>query len=242
MPVATKNAKSLLNRVLGLATELIDRDRLASPLKADLILTVGGDGTVLAAAHAAGGLPILGLNSMPGHAVGFFCAATAKDIGRLLDEITAGTRRPRQLPLIEARIGKRSIPQLALNDILFAGSSPAEMVRYRIRIGKQQESQRSSGVWIAAGPGSSAATHSAGGQRLGLSSRRLQYIVREPYLPPGRAYRLKRGVLKEGQFLSITSEMSLAMIYIDGPKLAYPVPFGETFTTAVGKRHANIFL
>jgi NAD+ kinase len=228
---------------LRIPYRIVDRDKMSWPYRDDLILTVGGDGTVLAAVHRARGLPVLGLNSMPGHAVGFFCTATAKNIGRLLKGIARGTRRPRRLPLIEARIGKRLIRHLALNDILFAGSSPAEMVRYRIRVGRRQESQRSSGIWIAAGPGSTAAMHSAGGQRLGLNSSRLQYVVREPYHPRGRAaYRLKRGVLREGQSLSITSEMSQAMIYIDGPKLTYPVPFGDTFTATVGKRHVNIFL
>lgn len=230
-----------LNR-LGVAYRTVDRDRLARPPRGDLILTVGGDGTVLTAAHLAGQIPVLGLNSMPGYAVGFFCTATAKNIGRLLEEIARGIKLPRRLPLIEARIGSRLVPYRALNEILFAGSSPAEMVRYRIRAGRREEVQRSSGVWIAAGPGSSAALRSAGGRRLDLGSKRLQYLVREPYRPPRTNYRMKRGILKEGQRLSITSEMSQAMIYIDGSKLVYPVPYGVTLTVKVSSKHLNIFI
>lgn len=227
---------------LGVVYRTIDRDQLARHPRGDLILTVGGDGTVLAAAHLAGQIPVLGLNSMPGYAVGFFCAATAKNISRLLEEIARGRRRPRRLPLIEARIGSRLLPHRALNEILFSGSSPAEMVRYRIRVGRREEVQRSSGVWIAAGPGSSAALRSAGGRRLDLGSKRLQYLVREPYRPPRTNYRMKRGILKEGQGLSIISEMSQAMIYIDGPKLAYPIHYGVTLTVKVSSKHLNIFL
>ena len=42
---------------------------------ADLVVAVGGDGTLLAASHNVVDVPILGVNSAPGHSVGFFCAA-----------------------------------------------------------------------------------------------------------------------------------------------------------------------
>ena len=67
---------------LCIPTKVIDRRKLRPGLRADLVIAVGGDGTVLAAAHAAGDMPILGVNSMPGRSGGFFCAAIAKNIGK----------------------------------------------------------------------------------------------------------------------------------------------------------------
>ena len=42
--------------------------------KPDLVVTIGGDGTLLAASHAIGDTPILGINSAPDFSVGFFCS------------------------------------------------------------------------------------------------------------------------------------------------------------------------
>src|SRR5688572_12669816 len=57
--------------------------------RVDLVITVGGDGTLLAASHQIGaGIKLLGVNSAPDHSVGFFCGAkkgsVAKTIARAL--------------------------------------------------------------------------------------------------------------------------------------------------------------
>jgi NAD+ kinase len=46
-----------------------------TPGRCDLVVTVGGDGTLLGASHGIGpGVPLLGINSSPAHSIGFFCA------------------------------------------------------------------------------------------------------------------------------------------------------------------------
>ena len=57
---------------------------------ASLVVTVGGDGTLLAASHHVGRAPILGVNSSPGSSVGFFCEDSSTCLLRLT-QIT-GTR------------------------------------------------------------------------------------------------------------------------------------------------------
>src|SRR5262249_11350634 len=53
--------------------------------KVDLVLTVGGDGTLLAASHQVADVPILGINSAPAHSVGFFCAGIKGDVRGALE-------------------------------------------------------------------------------------------------------------------------------------------------------------
>ena len=60
---------------------------------AELVIAVGGDGTLLAASHNVDDIPILGVNSAPKHSVGFFCAATRKDFRRYLDQALSGKLR-----------------------------------------------------------------------------------------------------------------------------------------------------
>lgn len=238
---ATQSVRAALEN-LGISHRFIDRNTLPQKFEGDLIITIGGDGTFLAAAHLAGGIPILGMNSMPGHSVGFFCAATAKDIASALRKIRADNFRRRALPLIKAKIDGKPLPHFALNEILFAPSSSAETARYEIRIKNRRETQKSSGVWIAAGPGSTAAISSAGGKKLPLASKRLQFLVREICPLPKRHHKLLRGILDEGEKISIISEMSNGIAFVDGPRLAYPVPFGSKLTVSISRKTLKVFI
>src|SRR3989338_8378221 len=49
---------------------------------ADLLITVGGDGTALTTSHFTDDIPILGVNSAPQSSVGFFCSATPATFGK----------------------------------------------------------------------------------------------------------------------------------------------------------------
>jgi len=227
---------------LGIPFRVVDRERLKTVREADLIVTLGGDGTVLAAAHSAGRIPILGVNTMPGRSVGFFCLATADSVRTVLGQIARGQRKPLSLPLIESRIDGRPVPVLALNDVLFAGASAAEMMRYEIAVDGKKEKQRSSGLWICAGPGSTAAMKAAGGKSQRVDSPRLQYLVREPHAVPGRRYGLLRGLLPKGGGVSVTPRMGDAAIYIDGPGNAFTVPPGAKLSCRVSRKKLKIFL
>lgn len=218
------------------------RDRLKGGLKTDLIITVGGDGTVLAASHIAGGTPILGVNSMPKTSVGFFCAATAQSFRQKISSIRRALLKPASLPLIEVSIDGKKLPYLALNDILFASASPAETVQYTIKVGSRKERQRGSGVWVAAGPGSTAGISSAGGKMTDITSRRLQYLARELYPIPGVRYKMKRGFVPQGKHILIQSEMSQGIAFLDGAKLAYTVHKGSVLKIGISPRRAHIFL
>lgn len=227
---------------MGIGCRLIDRNRLRRETKADLIITLGGDGTVLAAAHAAGDVPILGINTMPGRSVGFFCASTAQGAREKLEEIASGSCAALSLPLVEASIDGKPVPVLALNDVLYAGVSAAEMMRYRISIDGKSEIQRSSGLWISAGPGSTAAMLAAGGRRQSIDSPRLQYLVREPHLMPGQRYRLTGGILGKGKRVTLVPEMGDAAIYIDGPGNVFPVPPNSKLTCRLARRRLKMFI
>lgn len=238
-------AISVVSSVLdknSISFELKDREGLGGELGADLLIAIGGDGTALAAAHFAGDTPMLCLNSMPGHSIGFYCMATVKTFSRIIEKIITDKLSPKNLPLIEADINDQTQPICALNELLFAGASPAETVRYEIYVGAKREMQRSSGVWIAAGPGSTAVIRSAGGKRQKVESGKLQFVVREPCLSPEKKFNLTSGLLKEGEEIKIVSEMIEGRVYVDGSKINYPVAYGATFTARISPKRLKIFL
>ena len=113
-----------------------------------------------------------------------------------------------------------------LNDALFCHKSPAATTRYIIRHGDVEESQKSSGLWIGPAAGSTAAQRSAGGQVLPPGSRKIQYVVREPYHPPEGSYRLRRGLLVNGEDLRIYSQVREGRMYLDGPRILHDIGMG----------------
>ncbi|MBI4126076.1 MAG: NAD(+)/NADH kinase [Deltaproteobacteria bacterium] len=223
---------------------LLNRRKLRHGFTASLIVTIGGDGTVLSAVHVAGAIPILGVNSRPGKSVGFYCAATRATFPHILRQVLQESWKPAKLPLLEAKINGKPFPFLALNDILVASTVPSDLMSYRLRVGTQTEWQRSSGLWICAGPGTTAGYHSAGGKSAAMTSSQLRYLVREPCpFPgqrPGQRYRFARGVIPRGQTIRITGDGKGATICLDGPSLVTHLKAGDVLTVRIA--HQSVFL
>ncbi len=212
-----------------LAYQAIPIDQLGPVRRRDLVITVGGDGTVLATSHFVGAQPILGVKSFGELSVGFFCAATTDTAAAVLDQILARQRKPRQLNRLAVKIDGHRIQEYMLNDGLFAHASPAAISDYRMTIGGVTETQRSSGVWISTASGATAAIRGAGGRRMTLGSKQMQYRVREPYTWQ-KPYALRGGVLPANAVIHIESLTDHGTFSIDGAHIQYPVPEGSRIT------------
>jgi NAD+ kinase len=198
---------------------------------AAFVVSVGGDGTLLAASHNVGQVPILGVNSAPEHSVGFFCAAQQKTVRRMLEQALASTIVKLRLTRMAVAVNGRIRSRRVLNEALFCHASPAATSRYILRYGRVREEQRSSGFWIGPPSGSTAAQRSAGGHVLPLSSRKLQLVVREPYPAlNGRAYRLLRVAVAPGAQLVVKSKMQEGCLFLDGPYRQVQVRLGDEVT------------
>lgn len=194
---------------------------------AELIVTVGGDGTLLSASHSISGVPVLGVNSAPRYSVGFFCAAKPRTLGRMLGQALEGALSHVDLSRMQVSIGGQVRAKRVLNEALFCHKEPAATSSYVLKLGRKREEQKSSGIWIGPSAGSTAALLSAGAKVLPLTSNDLQYIVREPYVGDGRRYLLTYGKLAPKQELVAVSKMDEAEVYIDGPYRALGVKLGE---------------
>lgn len=206
------------------------------PTRVDLVLTIGGDGTLLAASHQIGaGVPLLGINSAPDHSVGFFCGAKKGTVLRTIRAALDDRLPTCQLTRMRVELNGRVLHARVLNEALFCHASPAATSRYILRVTKAdgshgEEDQRSSGLWIGPAAGSTAAQRSAGGKVLPLSSRRIQYVVREPYRPIGGRFRYARGLLDEGGRLVLRSKIRDAKVFLDGHRIVHTVTIGDVLT------------
>lgn len=193
---------------------------------ADLVITIGGDGTALGTSHYISTGLMLGVNSAPGDSIGHFCHTHRGNFTERLADILAGRWQPTKLARLAVKLDDKRLPELALNDVLIAHDCPAATTRYLIELNGVSEEQRSSGIWVATAAGSTAGIKSAGGKAMPLGSERLQYFVRELYREPNRSYALTRGYLSPHETLVVASKMQQAHIYLDGARTAYEFPFG----------------
>ena len=203
------------------------------PHRVDLVITIGGDGTLLAASHQIGdSVPLLGINSAPDHSVGFFCAGKHGNVLATLRRAMDGRLPRSELTRMRVELNGKCLHARVLNEALFCHSSPAATTRYIVRVTRGdgtfiEEDQRSSGMWIGPAAGSTAAQRSAGGKVLPLGSRRIQYVVREPYHRIGKRSHFSVGLLQEGGKLTLRSKIREGRVFIDGHRIVHAVTIGD---------------
>ncbi|MFN0112814.1 MAG: hypothetical protein ACKVZH_28475 [Blastocatellia bacterium] len=208
----------------------------------DLVITIGGDGTALGASHYIREGQMLGVNSAPGDSVGHFCSVNRKTFETRLDAILSGKWKPKELARLQITLDEKPLPELALNDVLIVHECPASTTRYLLKVGRREEEHRSSGIWISTAAGSTAGIGSAGGRKMPLGSKRIQYLVRELYREPKRKYSLTRGFIEADDEITVASKMSAGELYIDGAKTRYAFPFGARARISAAEHGLKIFL
>jgi NAD+ kinase len=218
-----------------LGAEVIFRGgpRARIPARADLVVTIGGDGTLLSASHQLpDGVPLLGINSAPEHSVGFFCGADKGNVADTLARALSGRLASTELTRMRLDLNGKCVHARILNEALVCHASPAATSRYILRIERKggragEEDQRSSGMWIGPAAGSTAAQRSAGGRVLPLTSKNIQYVVREPYTPAGGHFRFAKGLIEPDGALTLFSKMREAKVFLDGHQIVHSVTIGD---------------
>jgi NAD+ kinase len=208
----------------------IYRARVANYEPHDFIIAVGGDGTFIEAARRATFQTMLGVNSDPHRSQGFFCPATADSIGDYLDRVRAGDVAVNTLTRMTIELDGVEQDYQAINDILVAHRFSAAMSRYHLRIGEREEMQRGSGLWVSTAAGSTGAIQSAGGQPQPHDSRELQYLMREPMAAMSDQFSMSSGFVDAKIGITVTSRMREGTVFVDGPHMRVPLPFGTQVT------------
>ncbi len=215
----------------GCDVDVVFRGDLDQVDDVDLVVSVGGDGTVLDVSHKLGTQRLIGINSDPGKSVGYFCAGTSDQTAEFLDRIFDDEWAPMSLMRFVIRLNGERVGYPILNDVLISHANPAAVTSYLLEVGDQPpEPQKSSGIWISTPAGSTAAIRSAGGYVLPLDSRDIQYLVREPCPPPSKSFRHTKGIRDVDAQLRVISRMREGRVYLDGPHLSIPFDVGDEVT------------
>lgn len=224
---------------LTLSVDAIDAQARRAIARARLVISVGGDGTLLAVSHWVTGATLLGVNSAPRSSVGYLTSTRRASVARVLTQIRSGALLPQSVARIQVEVEGKLLPP-ALNDVLIAHEQPAATSRYRLQLGRRAEEHRSSGLWVSTAAGSTAGIRSAGGQPVALDDRRLQFRARELYRARGSAH-LESGFVEPGRELVVESAMEAGWLFIDGARMPARFPFGARATFRVAEQPLLLF-
>jgi NAD+ kinase len=161
--------QKIATRLRGDLAQALERKDLETddPFDVDLVLCLGGDGTLLASVRLLEGreIPILGLNL---GGVGFLTAISSDELERCLDAVLSGEYRVEERRLLEATsrdAGGEGISIHALNDIVVdEGTFSRRAVVLRMSLnGTLVGTFTADGLIVATATGSTAYSLSAGG-------------------------------------------------------------------------------
>ncbi|MBM3139347.1 MAG: NAD(+)/NADH kinase [Chloroflexi bacterium] len=158
-------------------------ERLAS---ADLLICVGGDGTVLHASEfaAIGGTPILGVRM---GRLGFLTEATESEAEAALGVVLERGARIERRSMVQASVGDAA-PMHALNDVVIGRARLGRTVSVGARVdGVLVAEYRADAVVVATATGSTGYALSVGGPILYPTSRELLVVPVAPHLTRANA-------------------------------------------------------
>lgn len=130
-------------------------------MEVDMIIAIGGDGTILRTQSFINGkkIPILGINL---GTVGFLTEIDPKNTFSVLEEVLAGNYFIEERTLLRVYHG-RELPS-ALNEVVMMTKKPAKMLHIEITVDDEVvEELRADGLIVATPSGSTAYSMSAGG-------------------------------------------------------------------------------
>lgn len=146
--------------------EVIEKWTSDTPI--DIIISIGGDGTLLSAVHQTGGsgVPIVGINF--GH-LGFLTTAGRDDIEKLAECLTTGSYSIEQRTMLEVKTSGSTL--YALNEVYLHRLDQSPLLHTQVEVdGYMVATYAADGLIVATPTGSTAYSLSCGGPILAPGS------------------------------------------------------------------------
>jgi NAD+ kinase len=160
--------EAFIDKETGAIMEMRERclTRNEMPSNVDLLIVLGGDGTLLAMARALNRkvVPILAVNL---GGLGFLTEITREELIPTLETVVAGTHLTDRRVQIEGELIRADeilTPFLALNDVVLNKGAIARILDFEVRVnGEKVSTYKSDGLIVSTPTGSTAYSLAAGG-------------------------------------------------------------------------------
>jgi NAD+ kinase len=205
---------------------MVTRDDM--PAGADLILVLGGDGTLLAMAdiivHSGHDVPILGVNF---GSLGFLTEITHPELYGALEAAVEGRIDHDERMMLRGTVG--SVSRVALNDIVFTRTALSRMIDLAVTVGEQfVTSVKADGLIVASPTGSTAYNLAAGGpivhpamDAIVLTPIAPHTLTNRPIvIPAEREIRVRAGVANAGAEIYATFDGQHGFALAEGDEVS----------------------
>lgn len=204
----------------------------------DLLLVLGGDGTMLRAARsaAAGGAPILGVNL---GSLGFLTTCSVRDLDATLDLVLGGRCwvEHRSLIQLRRRGGAKPSLQVALNDFVISRGATPRLIEIAVRVdGEELTRYRGDGLVVSSPTGSTAYSLAAGGA---VVSPNADVFALTPICPHTLSNRSVIVSLRATIEVELLTERVATYVSADG-QLGTPIETGEILVIRRSRHAAGL--
>ena len=206
-PVTDESTASLAKLKLP-----IRKDPIAISRFADLIMVIGGDGTMLhwARTTAGSGTPIFGVNV---GGLGFLTASSWKDLPKAMNAVVAGKFSIESRTLLSV-IGQSCLDKFklkAMNDFVISRGSIPRMIRLEVKVdGEVLTTYRCDGLVISTSTGSTAYSLAAGGAIIAPEAKVISITPICPHTLSNRAVIINQQSTIEVRMLDTKREANLS--------------------------------
>jgi len=195
-----------------------------------LVISAGGDGTLLQTARYVGDISLLGVNTdaRPGGSIGFLCATTAQDFSTFYDQYLNGLVDTISLGRLQAtwKRGNETQSYFAINDVKIENITGSS-TRYSMMINNEEERHMSSFSLVCSALGYTGEMIQIGGEPMELQSKEMQFKV-----IGSDAREISYGwcMIPAGTPITFRSRMNEGKLLIDGRVHVVDFNYGDLLT------------
>lgn len=195
------------------------------PSSADMVFSIGGDGTFLRTAHRVGrsGIPILGVNA---GRLGFLADVPLDEVAEALPPIVAGRYDVERRSLLRLDIPDCGMPYLrfALNEVAVMKRDVSSMISVTVRVnGVFLNQYDADGLVVATPTGSTAYAMSAGGPILEPQADCFVLVPIAPHALTARPFVIRDSGVVE---MEVRSRNGRFLVSVDGT----PLPLATSYS------------
>jgi len=200
--------------------------------ESELVVAIGGDGTILTAARKVGvqDVPILGVNL---GTLGFLAEIVPQHLFTAMERILSGSYQVEERVLVKARIEERGKWRYALNDMVIDKGGISRVIELHVWVGDHfVGSYKADGLIISTPTGSTAYSLSAGGP---IVNPKMKALIATPICPHSLAVRPL--IIGQDEILKIQmySDHEMVTLNVDG-QVSHGLRSGDMITATMAKR------